>query len=358
MHNISYNYHCQYLCKLNAFALLGVLVVVFTCQVFSEIPGEISVAMILRTTEGRKERIRVMGYKHAMDLLNNVFLPNHIAKRRHWPTIVTDFCEGVPVPKDAVSFNKAHRRGFQRGILLAHKQIWEDFDRLHRDVPPNISTFESPKIVIFEDDAMVIDPVVHQIGYEVIRNMTSDIHFLGHCYDRYPGVEVPDCTHAYVVTLKGCKILLENVDHCLRGGPIDIQFKAIARSKKINWTAESAAFPRGIDNKYIKENALKMGYTIEYFNQIGGLFYQARFDDILPIVDYRVYRPHWPYHKYLFVGMNGSLHKFPNLQTFTSLGYDFDEYPVYSMPHFQVVWMEKEPVPLLNNSYYANNRTI
>lgn len=311
-------------------------------------PGSITVAVIMDPYPTENDRIHTLGHNHAKHLLDTIFAPNPIAGRQQWPPIITSNCYGVNM-KDTTSFNKKHAPGFQRGLILAHRQIWEEFYRFNRDVPNDTPVYNSPKVVIFESDAMAIDPVVNNVGYQSVQNMTSDLHVIGHCYDRQPGKEIPECNHAYALTVRGCKLLMKYVDHCARSGPLDVQFKEIGRQRQINWTHVPASFPYGISNKYIMDNAMKDGYTVEYGNQIGGLFYQVRFDNILPIVENNLYRAQWPFDRVVYVCRNGSLHLIPDHPTFIHLGFDYDIHHVTTLPHFQVEQQSTDPIPSVRN---------
>ena len=308
-----------------------------------EVPGPITVA-IIHDPPQVNDRLHNMGHEHAMNFLYSVFGTNPIVERQIWPGMYTDNCMGVHF-EDNTGFNKVHKQGFQRGLLLAHRQIWEDFARKYHYIPQNISYYNSPKIVIFEDDAMEIDPSVHNIAFQSIQNMTKDLHIIGLCYDRDPGNTVPECNHAYALTVEGSRKLFANIDQCLRTGPLDTQFKLIAKEGLITWSSVPAILPNNIPDTYIRNNTVSVGYTIEYGNQIGGFFYQVRFDNIVPLEEGQLYRSQWPFHHPIYLCKNGSLHKFPNLDTFIKLGFDFIDMPVTTLPYFQIQREEKEGIP-------------
>jgi len=217
------------------------------------LPGPVAVAMIHDSPQVN-DRFHKMGHEHAQKFLETVFHPNPIVERQVWPGIYTANCMGVHF-QDTTSFNKAHKPGFQRGLLLAHRQIWEDFARKHHSIPENISYFESPKLVIFEDDAMEIDPIVHDIAFQSVQNMTKDLHLLGLCYDRDPGKKVPECTHAYALTVRGCRKLFANIDQCCRTGQLDKQFQLLGKEGLITWSNVPASTPYNITDKYIQNNS-------------------------------------------------------------------------------------------------------
>lgn len=326
-------------------------------------PGPITVAIIESKSTAHQDRLHTMSRQHANDFIKSVFHPNPIQNRQRWTPIITENCEGVHF-RDATSFNKAHPQGFQRGLILAHRQIWEDFWRSHKDLPSNISVYESPKLVVFESDAMEIDPIVHQIGYESIVNMTSDYHVLGLCYDRQPGVEIPECSHAYAMTVKCSKIFFDNIDHCARNGPLDAQVKELGRQKAINWTSVPASFPFGINNDYIMKKATEIGFTVEYGNQIGGLFYQVRFDNIEELVDGRLYAVQWPHNRQIYICQNETLRRFPDMVTFAKMGYDIWVNVTTVIPYFQLQRSIGDPLPSLikpkspvSSPYYHNGNS-
>ena len=311
----------------------------------NEIPGPITVALI-HDPPTVTDRLHTMGHEHAIKFLENVFNPNPIIERQIWPGVFTDNCMGVHF-EDNTGFNKVHKQGFQRGLLLAHRQIWEDFSRKYHHIPENISFYSSPKLVIFEDDAMEIDPIVHNVAYESVRNMTKDLHVIGLCYDRDPGNTVPECNHAYALTVEGSRKLFANIDHCLHSGPLDTQFKVLGKEGLITWSSVPSVLPNNIPDTYIRNKTVEIGYTIEYGNQIGGFFYQVRFDNIIPCEEGQLYRSQWPYHHPLYLFRNGSLHRFPNLDTFVKMGYDFIDMPVTTLPYFQIQQLETDTLPVI-----------
>ena len=50
---------------------------------------------------------------------------------------------------------------------------------------------------------MEIDPSAHPIAYLSVRNMTSNLHYLGFCFNFQPDLKPPLCCHAYALTLTG-----------------------------------------------------------------------------------------------------------------------------------------------------------
>lgn len=311
----------------------------------SLVPGPITVAIIASSYPSKDDRIHTLGNQHAKQFISTIFNNHQIKDRQTWPPVYTGNCPGVRL-KDPTSFNKQHVEGFQRGLILAHRQIWEQFYKDNEDILKfNLSTYASPKIVIFEEDVMEIDPRAPELAYQSVQNMTTDLLYLGHCYDRNPGQIPPECSHAYALTVAGCKAFLHHVEQCGRNGFVDQQFKAIAANGHLTWAALPASFPFGVSDFYVQNNSAELGYTVEYGNQAGGLFHQVRFDNIVPLEEGKLYRGQWPFHKQTYLYKNASLHRFPDFNTFAAMGFDFDINPVAEIPHFQLLRSEGEVLP-------------
>ena len=321
-------------------------------------PGSISVNIIADTSPHTQARHHVLGHSHAMEFVQRIFadikVEHKVAERKIWPPIYTNQCPGVKF-KDNTAFNKVHAPGFTRGLILAHRQIWDEFLWSHREVLPNVSFWESPKMIVFEDDAMEIDPRAPDVAYTAVMNMTSELLYLGHCYDRMPGAVPPECTHAYALTLEGARKLLANLDWCARayGGALDSQMKVLAGAMNVlSWAAVSASCPYGICDHHIWNQSLYAGFTVQWGNQAGGLFHQVEFEDFGTLVEDGVFMAKWP-SKSVFLWRNNSFHEFPNIQTFGSMGctrsqgcFDFSE--VVVVPEFQLKQHLGEGVPAID----------
>ena len=123
----------------------------------------------------------------------DISVDHKVAERKIWPPIFTGQCPGVAF-KDNTAFNKVHAPGFTRGLILAHRQIWDEFAWQHKDAPngtlyefpklivdnvprpspsphslisPLTPRYESPKLIVFEDDAMEIDARAPDMAYQV-----------------------------------------------------------------------------------------------------------------------------------------------------------------------------------------------
>lgn len=324
---------------------VGLFFVTFGSSVDVE-HGEIAVAMIAEGPPKDTLRHHKMGNAHAMEFIARVFsetFPNRISSRTIWPPVYTENCPGNTY-KDVTSFNKVHKSGYQRGLMMAHRQVWEEFVVVNKDIPANISSYESPKVIIFEDDAMEVDPSAPDIAYQSVQNMTSQLHYLGHCYDRYPGTSPPECAHAYALTVEGARILLRNMDWCAHkfGGALDQQFKTFGLDGTISWSAVPASFPYGISDDFIQKKALNDGFSIEWGNAAGGLFHQVYYDDILDPKDGGLYKVKWP-HKTVYLYQNSTYHQFNDLKTFIAMGFDFDDVSI--IPLWQLTKALGDAVP-------------
>jgi hypothetical protein len=319
----------------------------------SSIPGDISVAIIADEIVKDGSRHKTLGTAHAIDFIQRVFTetsPNLIKDRNMWPSIFIKNCPSVK-NEASTSYNTVHEAGYSRGLMFAHRQIWDEFCAMNRLILSNISFYESPKIIIFEDDAMEIDSMAHDIAYQSVQNMTSEIHYLGHCYDKKPGVSPPSCLHAYALTVEGARKLLKHCDWCAKGGRsgiLDTQIQSIAERKLISWSAVRGMNPYGISSNQIRERSNSEGFTIQWGHEAGGLFYQITYDNILCLKEGFAYMSKWP-NKSVFLYLNGTSHRFPNAETFASMGFDFSNVTV--VPHWQLMRIIGDPIrdPITNS---------
>ena len=114
----------------------------------------------------------------------------------YWPAIYTKPC---PTKLS----NNLKRQQTVRGLLLAHKQIWERFKASSYDL-----------LVIFEDDVNISSPNSIESMHQEFKNLRVDLLYLGYCTYPYHIVGPPWCTHAYALTKKGVQILLDNFNQC------------------------------------------------------------------------------------------------------------------------------------------------
>ena len=128
------------------------LVVVVCCFLLSSMTlkvtgtdstGSISVAMLGDLSPPKVlNRGYIYAQRHSVNFLNNVFGTfgqKGIAEKKVWPPIHTENCPGMTSHFD-------RDIPYQRGCILAHKQIWEEFVVKHKNVPATISVYESPKV--------------------------------------------------------------------------------------------------------------------------------------------------------------------------------------------------------------------
>ena len=99
-------------------------------------------------------------------------------------------------------------KGNDRGVAMAHWQIWSDFEYQSRKGHSKAIATDSDVLVVFEDDAVIaVKDIVRALENELSpQTMTSDLNFLGWCYGRRG---MPMCTHAYAVTRKGVRKVIE-----------------------------------------------------------------------------------------------------------------------------------------------------
>lgn len=93
-------------------------------------------------------------------------------------------------------------KGNDRGVAMAHYQVWADWDFQGRKGADKATAKDTDILVVFEDDAVaavkdVVKALAHELSPQVMRN---DLNFLGWCYGRRG---MPMCTHAYALTRLG-----------------------------------------------------------------------------------------------------------------------------------------------------------
>jgi hypothetical protein len=216
------------------------------------------------------ERLKQIEKRHAnvRDTLSTLPLAYE-----EWPSVLAGSC-----PKGFMTMGTFSHKASERGVGLAHAQIWQDWyyrnseaemaamnveeatlsgdsrsaDSYNRDprcghtatvVPPayrdlqsnagGLSAYKNAQkqhsndlLVVFEDDT-ISNIAPETLGPALIRELDAmqssktDLLFLGWCYGK--GLRsMPMCAHAYVITRHMAKILLENWEPC--GAAVDAQW--------------------------------------------------------------------------------------------------------------------------------------
>ncbi|KAJ1413572.1 hypothetical protein B484DRAFT_467601 [Ochromonadaceae sp. CCMP2298] len=182
---------------------------------------------------------------------------------KYWPPIWSLPCTG-----DSRQFDKG------RGSNLAHREAWDAFYRHGRSCGEE----QRDMLMIFEYDVFQGIPGAGQLAIDALRNTTADLYFMGYCFhEKRDGMpwesgRAPWCLHAYAVTMKGAKQLVEMVDVC--GPYADAQLANLADAKKIQWDYDRRSFDRAyVDKKFGHD-----GVHLSGFFSYGGVFVQAKFD--------------------------------------------------------------------------------
>jgi hypothetical protein len=114
-------------------------------------------------------------------------------------------------------------RGNDRGVSLAHLQIWDNFLYEGRN---GFNRTAHDVLVVFEDDAVsAVTDLKWSLDRELM-NVDVDLLFLGWCKG---SKGFPMCTHAYAATRSGIEKIRNGFDTC--GTAIDGQFNAMYRKK-------------------------------------------------------------------------------------------------------------------------------
>ncbi len=119
-------------------------------------------------------------------------------------------------------------KGNDRGVMLAHYQIWNAFAYRERRAKRSVMTSDENDddlLIIFEDDANIAVNNVTRALHSELSVMKADLLFLGWCYGRR---YIPACLHAYVITRAGARKLVDNWDVCSNDA-IDGQLRDFAK---------------------------------------------------------------------------------------------------------------------------------
>ena len=112
------------------------------------------------------------------------------------------------------------------GITIAHFRIWQEFYRRHRFGD------EEQRILILESDIHCSREFCGDIAIEHINRTDKDLLFIGWC-NIVDSSKPPKCTHAYSISVRAAKILINNVFPCVR--PIDDQLSELGDSGDLTW---------------------------------------------------------------------------------------------------------------------------
>jgi len=162
---------------------------------------------------------------------------------------------------------KRKTKGNDRGVMLAHYQVWQAWDyqtrELQRSGLGNSSiTNNKDLLIIFEDDANIAVKNVTAALHTELSNMNTDILFLGWCYGRRG---IPMCLHAYALTRDVVQKLVQRWDSCSNEA-IDGQLKNLASERGLfSWR-------KAAESSYIRD--LREGFedNPHYFTR--GIFVQ------------------------------------------------------------------------------------
>jgi len=200
-----------------------------------------------------------------------------------WPSVFTRPC---PASK--------HKHRTERGVALAHYQIWLDFiyfdyDFITKEKGTNdiknshkikneilfskdndgnlykngIPFKDDDIIVIFEDDADIAIKNANETIIEELQKMSTDILYLGWCNGR-AARPVPLCAHAYALTRRGARQAVKHYEPC--GLAVDEQFVIMGKNKWLTFRTV---------NPWSYKNNLNEHYPRAY-DQTHGIFHQLR----------------------------------------------------------------------------------
>jgi hypothetical protein len=124
-------------------------------------------------------------------------------------------------------------KGNDRGVAMAHYQIWADWYFQGRRGADKATATDADVLIVFEDDATpAVKDLIHSLQRELNpTTMKSDLNFLGWCYGRRG---MPMCTHAYALTRAGVGKIIPEWDSC-SSYSIDGQWKNMVTNNVFTW---------------------------------------------------------------------------------------------------------------------------
>ena len=207
-----------------------------------------------------------------------------------WPPVFTKEC-----PRHHLK--RRHHGATERGLALAHYQIWLDFVFFDHDVlaefnktkqeyasteyssvssvfmvAPNGTLYKDSVpfsdddiLVVFEDDADIAVQDVDSSLRQELSDMHVDLLFLGWCEGRLAR-PVPLCSHAYASTRRGVRKLIKHFEPC--GRALDEQFVIMGKNK---WVSYRSAHKSSYDGKYNERYPTGNDKTKGLFHQLKSL---------------------------------------------------------------------------------------
>lgn len=167
--------------------------------------------------------------------VNGTALDNANARLAHGKNFIAE----LPIPVEswwsvfAQSCPWRTTKGNDRGVTMAHVQIWQDWIFQGRRGVDRSVARDDDVMIVFEDDAVVAVRDIKAVLLQELSGMATDLHFLGWCYGG--GRKMPMCTHAYAVSRRGARKMLEEWDSCSTSS-IDGQWKIMAQQGLFTWS--------------------------------------------------------------------------------------------------------------------------
>ena len=243
-----------------------------------------------------------------------------------WPPVFTNDCPSVvPVQRE----DKV--KGMDRGLLIAHREIWDHFVRSREKNPERLKISEDDDVMlVFEDDVYPMVPNHRLNMLREINRMRSDVHWLGWCYHHEAPSRSPLCMHAYAITVVGARNLLANTETC-GPLPLDRQVRLMCDGNS-TWSMTEGDWEfRTTHAQYFREvmriNGIHVPEVIHY-GGYGGIYAQAKFEPF-PNVDPKLVNTTALVQatggRSVYLWMHGKLHPFHDANMFTKLGYSFSD---------------------------------
>lgn len=236
-----------------------------------------------------------------------------------WPQVYSKPCDG-----NVDAFDKG------RGSNLAHREIWLDFYQTRR----RCGFQANDVLIVFEDDAFEGVPNAGELAIEYVRNMTTDVMWLGYCYQYehdHPSIggKVPFCLHAYAITLPGAKKLLDLLSPCSIFA--DAQLFNAGNMGLISWSYADQPYDRPFVNDLFRKLGVRMSGEFEY----AGIFVQGKFhkryaDGVI------AHNQHHHVKGELFLLKNQTWRSIPSMDVVYKLGLDIENVQLLTGPHFNL----------------------
>ena len=114
-------------------------------------------------------------------------------------------------------------------ITLTHLKIWQEFFQKYSTVDSN------QRILIFQGGIRCVEDFCGDIALEQSSLTSKDVLFLGWCYkeDKPVMTNPPHCAHAYSISVKAAKVLVDRISPCMKS--VGDQIFELCKQGELTW---------------------------------------------------------------------------------------------------------------------------